>query len=431
MKGEDVIRQNRKYTMFSWSVQSALDPIQVTRAEGIYYWDADGKKYADFESGLVNLNLGYQHPKVVKAIQDQAGVLCYTAPSNATEPRGKLGQMLAEVAPGKLNKAFFCNAGADANENAIKIARMYTKRTKLIARYKSYHGSSLGAAALTGDPRRIPAEPTMPGVVHVLDPYCYRCPFGQDKATCHRECIKHVEQVIQFEGPDTIAAIFMEGVTGMANGLFVPPEDYWPRIREICDKYGILLVADEVMSGFGRTGKWFAVNNWDIQPDLMTVAKGITCGYVPLGAVVMSDAIAEYFEDKLFSCGMTYSSHALACAAGIATLQAYKEEGLIENSARMGRILGECLEDLKARHPSVGDVRYIGLFSIIELVKDRVTKEPLLLPALNKEMKKRGLNAGTPAHMICITPPLIINEEQLRAGLKIVDEVLYIADKSL
>ena len=431
MKGEDIVRQNREYTLFSWSVQSAVDPIPVTRAEGVHFWDADGRKYLDLSSGLVNLNLGHQHPKVVKAIQEQAGVLCCIQPSMATEPRGRLGQMMAEVAPSNLKKSFLCLGGADANENAIKLARMYTKRTKIIARYKSYHGSTMGAAALTGDPRRIPAEPTMPGVVHVFDPFCYRCPFGQKPATCHRECIKHVESVVQYEGPDTVAAIFMEGVTGIVNGLFVPPHDYWPRMREICDKYGIMLVADEVMSGFGRTGKWFALNHWDVKPDIMTLAKGMTCGYVPMGAVMISEPIAKYFEDRMLSCGLTFSAHTLGCAAACATIQVYKDEGLIENSARMGRILGECLEEMKARHPSVGDVRYIGLFSTIELVKDRTTQEPLVVPSLNKELRNRGVSTATPGNLISIAPPLIINETELRGALAVVDEVLYIADKSL
>jgi taurine--2-oxoglutarate transaminase len=428
MNGEEITRLNRQYTLFSWSVQAATNPIPVTRAQGVYFWDADNKQYLDFCSGLVYLNLGHQHPAIVKAIQEQAGRLCCIQPAMATEPRGKLGQMLVHVAPPNLKKVFFCLGGADANENAMKMARMYTKRNKFIARYKSYHGSTLGAAALSGDPRRVSAEPTAPGVVHMLDPFCYRCPFGQNPATCHRECIKHVEQVVQYEGPETIAAIFMEGVTGSVNGTFVPPDDYWPSVREICDKHGILLVADEVMSGFGRTGKWFAINHWDIEPDMMTMAKGITCGYVPMGAVMVSGAIADAFENRMLSCGLTYSSHTLACAAGCASLQAYKDEGVIENSARMGRILGECLEDMKARHRSVGDVRSIGLFSAIELVKDRVTKEPLVVPTLAKVARERGLSIMAPANMISITPPLIISEAQLRDGLKIVDGLLDIAD---
>jgi taurine--2-oxoglutarate transaminase len=431
MNGEDIIKQNRDYTLFSWSVQSAANPIPVTRAQGVYFWDADGKRYLDFASGLVFLNLGHQHPAVVKAIHEQADKLCCMQPALATEPRGRLGQMLVHVAPQNLKKAFFTLGGADANENAFKIARAYTKRPKVLARYRSYHGATLGAAALTGDPRRVAAEPTAPGVVHMLDPFCYRCPFGHDKATCHRECIKHVEDMVKWEGPDAIAAIFMEGVTGTVNGTYAPPDEYWPGVRAICDKYGILLVADEVMSGFGRTGKWFGINHWNIQPDIMTLAKGITCGYIPLGAVLVSGAIAEHFETKMLSCGLTYSSHTLACAAGCAAVQAYKDEGVIENAARMGKVLDETLADLKARHRSVGDARNIGLFSAIELVKDQTTKEPLIIPEIAKQARAQGLSIMTPANMISISPPLIITEPQLKEGMKIIDGLLDLADRAL
>jgi len=431
MQAEEIIKQNRDHTLFSWSVQGTIDPILVTRAEGVHFWDSNDKQYLDLSSGLVNLNLGHQHPKLVKAIQDQAGKLCVIQPSMATEPRGRLGKMLMDVVPSNMKKAFFCLGGADANENAIKIARTYTKRSKLIARYKSYHGSTLGAAALTGDARRLGAEPTNPGAVHVFDPFCYRCPFGQAKETCHRECIKHVEAVVQNEGPSTIAAIFMEGVTGIVNGLFVPPADYWPAIRELCTKYGIMLVADEVMSGFGRTGKWFAVDHWDVKPDLMTIAKGLTSGYVPMGAVLISEPISTFYEDKMLSNGLTYSAHTLGCAAGCASIDIYRDEHLIENSANLGKVLGECLEDMKARHRSVGDVRYIGLFSTIELVKDRVTKEPLVLPIIAKTLKERGISTACPSNMISIAPPLVITEAQLRGALEIVDGVLDIADRNL
>ncbi len=440
MSAEEIVRLNREYTLFSWSVQSAVDPIPAVRAEGVYFWDASGKRYLDFSAQLMNLNIGHQHPKVVRAIQEQAAQLCFVQPALATEPRGLLGQMLATVAPGNLKKAFFCLGGAEANENAIKIARMYTGRHKILARYRSYHGASHGAIALTGDSRRWWAEPTMPGVVHVFDPYCYRCHFGWTPETCHRECITHIEDIIHFEGPDNIAAIFLEGVTG-SNGLIVPPDDYWPRIREMCDRYGILLVSDEVMSGFGRTGKWFAVDNWDVVPDMMTMAKGLTSGYVPLAAVMVSEPIARHFADRMFYCGLTYSSHPIACAAGIATLQVYEEDGLIENAVRLGSLLGQRLEELKARHPSVGDVRYIGLFSAIELVKDRATRAPLIpwnatgeqlapMKAVSAFLREQGLFTFLPKHMILIVPPLCINQEQLEEGLAIIDRALEIADQA-
>ena len=297
LTASEMAQMNREYTFFSWSVQSAVNPIPMDRAEGIYFWDVDGRRYTDFSSQLMNLNIGHQHPKVVAAIQAQAAKLCYAHPGTATEPRGRLGKKIAEVTPGNLKKTFFTLGGAEANENAIKMARFYTGRHKIMARYRSYHGATHGAIALTGDYRRLPVEPAMPGAVHFLDPYCYRCPFGWTIQTCHRECIKHVEEVIGYEGPDRVAAIIMEGVTG-SNGLIVPPDDYWPRIREICSKYGILLISDEVMSGWGRTGKWFAVDNWGVVPDMITTAKGLTAGYVPLGALIASEPIARFFDDK-------------------------------------------------------------------------------------------------------------------------------------
>jgi len=429
LTSQTMVQTNREYTFFSWSVQSAVNPIPMTRAEGVYFWDADGKRYIDFSSQLMNLNIGHQHPRVVRAIQEQAGKLCYAHPSMATEPRGLLGKKIAEVAPGNLNKTFFCLGGAEANENAIKMARFYTGRHKIMARYRSYHGATHGAIALTGDYRRLPVEPAMPGAVHFLDPYCYRCPFGWTRATCHRECISHVEEVIGYEGPDRVAAIIMEGVTG-SNGLIVPPDDYWPRIREICNKYGILLISDEVMSGWGRTGRWFAVDNWDVTPDIITTAKGITAGYVPLGAVIVSDPIAKYFEDKYLYCGLTYSGHPLACAAGVATIETYEADGLLKNAVTVGRHLGERLEDLKARHASVGDVRYIGLFSALEIVKNRTTKAPIdPLNEVGAFLRANGLFTFIFHNVVFVVPPLCITKVQVDEGLAIVDKALELTDK--
>ncbi len=437
LTSKEIVDLNKEYTFFSWTVQSQTNPIPVTKMEGVYFWDADGKRYLDFSSQLMNSNIGHQHPKVVKAIQDQAAQLTFTHPGNATEPRGLLGKKLAEVTPGKLKKTFFALGGSEANENAIKIARFYTGRHKILARYRSYHGATHGSIALTGDYRRNAVEPTMPGGVHFLDPFCYRCPFGQKPESCKRECISHLEEVIQYEGPDKIAAIIMEGVTG-SNGIIVPPDDYWPRVREICDKYGILLISDEVMSGWGRTGKWFAVDNWDVEPDIITTAKGITSGYVPLGVVVVSEKIAEFFEDKYLYAGLTYSGHALACAAALATIEVYEEDKLIENSATLGKYLGEALEDIKERHPSVGDVRYIGLFSTIELVVNRETKEPFspaVMSEVNKVLRANGLftfimikDIGT---MVFIVPPLSITQEQLDEGLALVEKALEVADQQV
>jgi taurine--2-oxoglutarate transaminase len=423
LTSKEIVDLNKEYTFFSWSNQGQVNPIPVTKAEGVYFWDADGKRYLDFASQLVNENIGHQHPKVVKAIQDQAATLAFVSPGMATEPRGLLGKKLAEITPGDLKKTFFALGGAEANENAIKIARQYTGRHKILARYRSYHGATHGAITLGGDYRRLAAEPAISGVVHFLDPYCYRCPFGWTKDACHRECISHVEEVIQHEGPDHIAAIILEGVTG-TNGLIIPPDEYWPRLREICDKYGILLISDEVMSGWGRTGEWFAVDNWKVTPDIITTAKGITSGYVPLGAVIVNEKIAKYFDDHMLSAGLTYNGHALACAAALATIETYEEEKIFENAKKVGKYLGEQLEDLKKKHASIGDVRYIGLFTAMELVKDRKTKEPLDITALKNFLVGNGVYVFNFKNILFIVPPLIITKEQLDEGLKMIDEGL-------
>jgi taurine--2-oxoglutarate transaminase len=437
LTSQEIVQMGREYTFFSWSIQGLANPIPVEKAEGAYFWDADGKRYLDFSSQLMNTNIGHQHPKVVKAIQDQAAKLCFVHPGNTTEVRGLLGRKLAEVTPGNLKKTFFTLGGAEANENAIKIARFYTGRHKILARYRSYHGATHGAIALTGDYRRLAVEPAMPGVVHFLDPFCYRCPFGQKKESCRRECILHLEEVIRYEGTDKIAAVIMEGVVG-SNGLIVPPDDYWPRVREICNKYGILLISDEVMSGWGRTGRWFAVDNWGVVPDIITTAKGITSGYVPLGAVIVSEPIAEFFDDKYLYAGLTYSGHTLACAAALATIEVYESDHLIENAATLGRYLGESLEGIRARHASVGDVRYIGLFSTIELVANRETKEIVtgsVMAEVGKVLRQNGLftfiMANNMGSMVFVVPPLCITKEQLAEGLAIVEKALDVSDKGV
>jgi len=437
LTSQEIVEMNREYTFFSWSVQGQINPIPVEKADGIYFWDSDGKRYIDFSSQLMNTNIGHQHPKVVKAIQDQAAKLCFVHPGNATEPRGLLGKKLAEVTPGNLKKTFFTLGGAEANENAIKIARFFTGRHKILARYRSYHGATHGSIALTGDYRRLAVEPAMPGGVHFLDPFCYRCPFGQKKESCKRECIAHLEEVIRYEGADKIAAVIMEGVVG-SNGLIIPPDDYWPRVREICDKYGILLISDEVMSGWGRTGKWFAVDNWGVTPDIITTAKGITSGYVPLGAVIVSEPIAKFFDDKYLFAGLTYSGHALACAAAVATIAVYEEEHLIENAVTVGRHLGQSLEDIKIRHPSVGDVRYIGLFSAIELVTNRDKKEsfaPSVMAEVGKVLRQNGLftfiMANNMGSLIFVVPPLCITKTQLDEGLAIIEKALEVTDRAI
>jgi len=431
---QEIVDLSKEYTFFSWSVQSQVNPIPVGKAEGVYFWDTEGKRYLDFSSQLMNTNIGHQHPKVIKAIQDQAGNLCFVHPGNTTEVRALLGRKIAEITPGNLKKSFFALGGAEANENAIKIARFYTGRHKILAHYRSYHGATHGAIALTGDYRRLAVEPVLPGGVHFLNPHCYRCPFGQKRETCKRECISHLEEVIQYEGADKIAAIIMEGVVG-SNGIIIPPDDYWPRVREICNKYGILLISDEVMSGWGRTGAWFAVNNWNVVPDIITTAKGITSGYAPLGAVVVSEKIAQFFDDKYLYAGLTYNGHALTLAAAMATIEVYEEDGLIENARMLGKYLGDRLEDIKARHASVGDVRYIGLFSTIELVKNRESKEVMpanIMGQVGKALRENGLftfiMANNMGSMVFVVPPLCINKEQLDEGLALVEKALEVAD---
>lgn len=430
LTAQEVIDLNRKYVFFSWSVQKNIAPIPIETGKGIYFWDMSGKRYMDFSSQLMNLNIGYQHPKVVAAIQEQAGRLTSAHPGNTTEPRGKLARLIAEIAPGDLNKVFYTLGGADANENAVKMARLYTGRNKIIARYRSYHGATYGAITLSGDYRRPPVEPGIPGVVHVFDPYCYRCPFGHTLQTCHRECVTTIEDVIQYEGPQTVAALIMEGVTG-SNGILVPPDDYWPRLREITKRYGILLIDDEVMSGFGRTGEWFAVNNWGVVPDIMTIAKGVTSGYLPLGAVIASDKIAEFFDDKYLYLGLTYCGHPMSTAAGVATVNVYKEDGLIDNSKTLGKVLAGELEVIKQKHPVVGDVRHIGLFSCLEIVTDRQTKQPMddtKMGAVRNKLVEDGLSTFVNHNLIFVCPPLCINKDELLEGLEIIDRAISLLE---
>ena len=431
-----VIKDNRDYTLFSWSVQNATDPIHMTRAEGVWFWDGDGNKWLDFNSQLVNLNIGHQHPKVLAAIKKQVDELCFAGPSFATEPRAELGKKLAEVTG--LAKSFYCLGGAEANENAMKMARMYTGKDKIITRYRSYHGATMGAMTASGDLRRWPVEPGIPGIVRVFDPYCYRCPFGHTVDSCKRECVSHVEEVIQMEGPHTVAAMLVEGITG-TNGLLVPPDDYYPKLRALLDKYGILLIDDEVMSGFGRTGKWLATQHYGIVPDMVTTAKGLTSGYLPLGAVVVSEKIAAFFENNMLACGLTYSGHPLSCAAAVANLAAYEEERVFENVETQGAYLGERLEAMKARYACVGDVRYKGLFSMLELVRDKATKEPLApyngtspeMAKLNAFLKSKHLYTYGRFNVFFVVPPLIIKREELDYGLDIIEEGLAQVDQML
>ena len=437
--GQEVVADAKRYILHSWSVQDALDPIPVAGADGRHFWDYDGKRYLDFASQLVNVSIGHQHPKVIAAIKEQAEKLCTIGPPMATEPRSTLARTLAEITPGDLQMSFFTNGGAEANENAIKLARWYTGRAKIIARYRSYHGATGGAITLTGDPRRWPAEPGIPGVVRMLDPFTYRCPAGHPDPCPVCSGGPHLEEILQYEGANTVAAVILETVTG-TNGVIPPPDGYLESIREVCDRHGILLICDEVMAGFGRTGKWFAVDNWNVVPDILTVAKGINSGYVPLGAMVVREPIAEWVRDKYFAGGLTYSGHPLACASAVASIEAFKEEGIVENAAEMGDVFAEQLHALEQRHPSIGEIRGLGCFWGIELVKNRETREPLVpfnasgeaftpVARVSKAALERGLYLMTHWNVIMVCPPLTITRDEVEEGIAMLDEALAVADE--
>jgi taurine---2-oxoglutarate transaminase len=437
--GARIVEDAKEFVLYSWSVQDAINPIPVAGAEGRYFWDYDGKRYLDFASQLVNLNLGHQHPKVIAAIKEQADRLATIGPPMANESRSQLGRLLAEVTPGDLCMSFFTNSGAEANENAIKLARLYTGRHKIIARYRSYHGATHGSISLTGDPRRWPNEPGMTGVVRMLDPYTYRCPAGHPDPCPVCRGAPHLEELLEYEGPQNVAAVFLETVTG-TNGLIPPPDGYLQSIREVCDRHGILLVLDEVMAGFGRTGRWFACENWDVVPDIITVAKGINSGYVPLGAMIFRTPIADWVRDKFFPGGLTYAGHPLACASAVASIEAFREEGVVENAAEVGAYLGERLRGLATGHPSIGDVRGLGCFWGIELVKNRETRAMLVpfnasgeeaapVARVAKAALERGLYLMTHWNVIMVVPPLTITRDEVDEGIAILDEVLAIADE--
>ncbi|HJW28393.1 MAG TPA: aminotransferase class III-fold pyridoxal phosphate-dependent enzyme, partial [Saprospiraceae bacterium] len=356
-----ILENNFDFTLFSWSKQKGLNPPVIERGKGVYLYDYDGKRYLDFSSGLMNVNIGHGDQRVTAAVMKQMQQVSFVTPSCVTEARGQLGKKLHEITPGNLTKTFFTVCGATAIDNAIKLARLYSGKHKIIARYRAFHGASYGAMTAGGDPRKLPSDSQqMPNMVHVEDPYCYRCPWGKEISTCSRECVSHIERVIQFEGPENIAAILMEGESGSSGCIKYPP-DYLKKVRALCDKYNILLIADEVMSGFGRTGKWFAVDYHGIVPDMIATAKGITSGYIPLGALIVSDKIAEHFNDKPLMIGLTYSAHPVSCAAGVAVLNIYEDDHLIENAAAMGQYIASRMEELKQKHPSIGDFRTTGL----------------------------------------------------------------------
>ncbi|AHW64571.1 Putative aminotransferase [Corynebacterium glyciniphilum AJ 3170] len=439
--GAEIRAMDKAHVFHSWSAQDEIAPVPVKSASGAVFTDYEGNDYLDFASQLVYTNLGHQHPRLVSAIKDQADRLVTVAPAFANDARSQLAAMIAAVAPGDLNHVFFTNGGAEANENAVRMARVHTGRRKVMSMYRSYHGSTSTAISMTGDPRRWANEPSDSSVVHFFGPYDYRSPFYSSSPQEESDrALEQLEQQIILEGAGTIAAIIMETVVG-TNGILVPPPGYLAGVREICDRYGIVYIADEVMAGFGRTGQWFAVDNWDVTPDLISFAKGVNSGYVPLGGVVISDAIRETFAHRAFPGGLTYSGHPLACAVGVESLRVMEDDGVLERVRDLGeRVVRPFVEDLAQRHPVVGAVRGVGLFWAIELVRDRESREPLVpfnaageanapMVEFAAACKVRGLWPFMHFNRVHVAPPLVISEEELVRGLQITDEALGLLDQ--
>ncbi|MCQ4044120.1 aspartate aminotransferase family protein [Streptantibioticus rubrisoli] len=439
-RGAAVKAADRAHVFHSWSAQAVIDPLAVAGARGSYFWDYEGNRYLDFSSQLVNTNIGHQHPKVVAAIQEQAGKLATFAPAFAIDVRSEAARLIAELTPGDLNKIFFTNGGAEAVENAVRMARLHTGRHKVLSTYRSYHGATAAAINLTGDPRRWASDTGSAGVVHFWGPFLYRSQFhaSTEAEECER-ALRHLEELIAFEGPQTIAAIILETVPGTA-GIMVPPPGYLAGVREICDRYGIVFILDEVMAGFGRTGKWFAADHWGVTPDLMTFAKGVNSGYVPLGGVAISERIAETFAHRPYPGGLTYSGHPLACASAIATISAMRDERIVENAAEIGeRVLGPGLRELAARHECVGEVRGMGVFWALELVRDRSTREPLVpynasgadaapMARFAAACRQGGLWPFVNMNRTHVVPPCNVSEAEAKEGLAVLDAALSVVD---
>ena len=431
---------DRAHVFHSWSAQALVQPVAIEGAEGSWMWDYDGNRYLDFSSQLMNVNLGHQHPKLVAAIQEAAGRMCTIAPFHANADRSEAARLIAEVAPPGMNKVFFTNGGAEATENALRMARLHTGRHKVLAAYRSYHGSTAASITMTGDPRRWPSEPLVSGVVHYFGPYLYRSSFHAttEAEECER-ALAHLEELVMFEGAHTIAAIILEPVVG-TNGILVPPAGYLAGVRALCDEHGIMLIADEVMAGFGRCGEWFAIQHWDVRPDLICFAKGVNSGYVPLGGVVISDPIAATFDERVYPGGLTYSGHPLACASAVASINVFKDEGVIDQARALGEVIGPELEKIAAHHPSVGEVRGLGVFWALDLVKDRETRKMLVpynaagaaaapMAELNAACRARGVWPFTHFNRLHVTPPCTTSLEDLHTGLTLIDEALEVADR--
>ncbi len=435
-----VRRDDRAHVFHSWSAQGLIDPLPIASAQGSYFTDYEGTRYLDFSSQLVNVNIGYQHPRLVAAIQEQAARLTTISPAFANDARSEAARLISEIAPGDLNQVFFTNGGAEANENALRMARLHTGRHKVLAAYRSYHGATAGAIALTGDPRRWPSEPGMPGIVRYWGPYLYRSAFhSQTEEEESARALQHLRDLITVEGPHTIAAIILETVVG-TNGILVPPPGYLEGVRALCDEFGIVMIADEVMAGFGRCGEWFAVDHWGVAPDLITFAKGVNSGYVPLGGVIISDRIAQTFDQRPYPGGLTYSGHPLACASAVASIEIFRDERIIEHARALGsEVIGPELQALAERHPSVGEVRGLGVFWAVELVRDRHTREPLVpfnaggadaapMNEFTAACKARGLWPFTHFNRTHVVPPCTTTADEVREGIAILDEALKVAD---
>lgn len=440
MTSNEIKETQKKYVLQSWNKQAKLDPIPIEHADNIYLYDYDGNRYSDMSSLHVNMNLGYGVKEINDAIKNKLDRYAFISEAYADSDRAELAKLIISLMPDNMGKVFFTNAGADANENAIKIARMFTGRQKVFSRYRSYHGSTFGAGNLTGEPRRYALEPGVPGFIHFMDPYMYRdnLPFETEEE-CTEFYLKKLEEQITYENPDNIAAIVMETITG-TNGIIIPPKGYLPGVRKICDKYGIMMICDEVMAGWCRTGKMFAFQNFEVEPDIVSFAKGVTCGYIQLGGVAVSKKIAEYFDDHVLSCGLTYNGHPLACAAGLACVKYYLDHDIAGHVVEVGRVLGNMLEGMKENHKCVGDVRYIGLFSSVELVKDKQTREPLvpygkdpegIMAKINGMLKAKRFMTFTHENIILIAPPLIITAEQMAEEMEKLHEVLLEVDSWL
>jgi taurine--2-oxoglutarate transaminase len=438
-EAQDIIQDNLDYTLFSWSKQKGIAPIAVKYGEGVYLYDYDGKRYIDFSSGLMNVNIGHGNQRVTEAVVKQMQEVAYVTPSCVTKVRGELGKKLAEICPGDLNKAFFTLCGATSIENGIKLARLYTGRHKILSRYQSYHGSTYGVMSAGGDPRKLPADAQQaPNFVHFDLPYLYRWEYGEENLL--KEAVASLERIIAYEGPANIAAILLEGESG-SSGCLKYPVGYLKQVREICNKHGILLIMDEVMSGFGRTGKWFGFENHGIVPDMIAMAKGLTSGYLPFGCLMVSEKIASKYDDTMLALGLTYSAHPVSCAAALETLKIYEDDHLIANAAAMGKYINEKVELLKKKHRSIGDFRNTGLLGCIELVKDRTTKEPMapfnakpdemvLMNKVAAKIKELGMYTFVRWSYIFIAPPLTVTKEQIDEGLAIISEAIAIADQN-